>query len=265
MKTLDRNKLGDLIAKLRRSRDLSLDGMGELLHVSGRTIRRWEKGEMLPTMEDVISISNEFNISLEEIYEGEINLEREVNRKLSHVDSSIETIGLKITSTEEAIKSINDGVSELKNQISKTVEQQEEKTKDVIWIKLLTVHLACTSVAFICSVMSRMRFITAFLFSIAYIICVTWMLIKQRNNTQSLRLFFVYSVILLVNMLLNYVLFADVTTGIISNTELMLVNGAMYGLRIFDFDNMKLILVECVITYCFWIVYSEYHLIRKNK
>ena len=39
-------------------------------------------------MEDAINISNEFNIYLEEIYEGEINLNREI------IDSSIEVIGL---------------------------------------------------------------------------------------------------------------------------------------------------------------------------
>ncbi len=130
MRTLDRNKLGDLIAKLRRSRDLSLDGMGELLHVSGRTVRRWEKGEILPTMEDVISISNEFNISLEEIYEGEISLDREVNRKLSRVDSSIEDIGLRIASTEEAVKDIDDRVIEINNQISKSTGLGGEKREN---------------------------------------------------------------------------------------------------------------------------------------
>ena len=65
MKPLNKNKIGEFITKLRKSRDLSLDDMGDLLYVSGRTVRRWENGEITPTMEDIINICNEFTISLE--------------------------------------------------------------------------------------------------------------------------------------------------------------------------------------------------------
>ena len=67
MKDLDRDKLSQLMISLRNSRDLSRDEMGRLLKVSGKTIKRWEKGETLPTMVDIIHICNEFNISLEEV------------------------------------------------------------------------------------------------------------------------------------------------------------------------------------------------------
>jgi transcriptional regulator with XRE-family HTH domain len=264
---LDRNKLGDLLSKLRRSRDLSLEAMGELLHVSGRTVRRWEKGEILPTMEDVINISNEFNISLEEIYEGEINIDREVNRKLSTVGSSIEAIDQKIVSTDETVKKINDGIIEIKDHFlnSSDAIAQKEPQENSMWIKLLVAHVIGVGAGFICYIMGSMRYIIAFLFTIIYVVYLTWIIITERNNRKTQRVFFVYSILLLVNMLINYVLFADITIGVINNVELMLVNGAMYGLRLLDLDNMSLLLFECVVTYGFWIMLSGYCLIKKNK
>ena len=264
MRTLDRAKLGDLIAKLRRSKDLSLDGMGELLHVSGRTVRRWEKGEILPTMEDVVNISNEFNISLEEIYNGEINIDREVNRKLSQMGSNIESIGQKITSAEEAVKNISDGVIEIKDQITRSTDIKGENWENLTWMKLLITHLVCTGASFLCYVMWRLRLEIAFLFAVFYVGYLTWLIIKEKNNYKSQKLFFLYSIILLLNFLVNYVLFADITPGVINNIELMLVNGAMYGFRLIGLYNMILQLIECILVYCFWIVYTGYNLIRKK-
>ena len=68
MKEPDTKKLSQLMIKLRKSRDLSRDEMGSLLGVSGRTIRRWENGEQLPTMNDIVHICNEFDLSLEEVF-----------------------------------------------------------------------------------------------------------------------------------------------------------------------------------------------------
>ena len=212
MKALDRNKLGELITKLRKSRDLSLDGMGELLHVSGRTVRRWEKGDILPTMEDVINICNEFNLSLEEIYEGEISIDREVGRKLSRVDSNIEAIGLKMTTTEESVKSISDGLIEIKNQITKSDDQE-----DLTWLVLLAMHLFFTGAAFLCYVMWRLDVKWTLYLSIIYIVRLSQLIIMNRNNMKSQKLFFLYSLLLLLNMLINYVLFADITVGVINN------------------------------------------------
>ena len=60
----DKNRIIELITERRKSRDLSLDDMGNILHVSGRTVRRWERGEQTPTIDDVINLCNEFDIIL---------------------------------------------------------------------------------------------------------------------------------------------------------------------------------------------------------
>ena len=71
MERIDRRKISQLISTLRKSNDLSANEMGKLLGVSERTIRRWEKGESLPSMDDVVNIVNTFGITIEDVYCGE--------------------------------------------------------------------------------------------------------------------------------------------------------------------------------------------------
>ena len=264
MKPLDRNKLGQLILKLRRSRDLSLDGMGELLHVSGRTIRRWEKGEIIPTMDDIINICNEFDISLEEVFEGEIQIDKEVNRKLSKVDTSIENINDRITTTEKTVNNINSGIISLKEHIDKTYNTSGVDNNDLSWLWLLLIHLICTSLGFISYGMARFGPIKTFIASVIYVNLVSYIIYKNRNDNRNLKILLFYSILLVINMLINYVLFIDITPDIIANTELLVINGAMYGFVILDYPNMQLFLGLCVTVYIIWSVYCVYHLV-KNK
>lgn len=273
MKELNRNKLGDLLSKLRRSRDLSFEEMGELLHVSGRTIRRWEKGEILPTMEDVIIICNEFNISLEEIYEGEINLEREVNRKLSGVNSSIETIGQKIVSTDETVSNISNDINDLKDQFMLLHEENENNQSNVdwkeelIWLWLLIVHLMATTMGFVCYGMGRIGHIKTLISSIIYVVVIYYLIYKSKNNMKCQRMLLLYAVFLEVNFLLNYVLFADMpveTPAVINNIELLAINGGMYGFCIFDYYHTEPLLCICIIVYTTWILLNGYHVIKNS-
>lgn len=73
MNELNTDKLSEFLKKLRKSRDLNFDEMGALLHVSGRTVRRWENAEVTPMMDDIINICNEFNITLDEFFSAEKN------------------------------------------------------------------------------------------------------------------------------------------------------------------------------------------------
>ena len=267
MKELDKEKLGLLLTKLRNTRDLSRDGMGELLGVSGSTIKRWERGEVIPSMMDVVHICNEFNISLEEVYEGQISIEREVNRKLASVDSGIDSINDRIASTDETVSNINNNINDIKEQLEKvsgqTIRMNEKETKDdLTWLWLLIIHLGATTMGFLCYMMGRMGHFETFLSSIIYVVAICYLIYKKRNDMKCLRLFLLYAVVLEVNFLLNYVLFADITPLLIANIEVLSINGAMYGFHIIDFYNMKLLLGICTVVYTCWILYCGYHLIK---
>ncbi len=264
MKPLDRTKLSQLLIELRKSRDLAREDMGILLNTSGRTVRRWENGEVLPSMEDIIAICNEFNISLEEMFEGEISIDREVNRRLSKVNSDIESISYVANSTDRTVNSISDEINDLKEKIE-LMNHKGQGLDDLTWLWVLIVHLTGTTVGFICYVIGGLRFSVAFFASLLYICAITVLIIKGRNSQKKLRLCFLYSLFLELNLLVNYVLFADVTPGVICNIELMLINGAMYGLQILDFYNMPLLLTLCCIVYSFWVFYCGYYMFRLEK
>ncbi|MBR0475158.1 MAG: helix-turn-helix transcriptional regulator [Erysipelotrichaceae bacterium] len=134
MKELDRTKLSKLLARLRNSRDLSREDMGELLGVSGRTVKRWENGESIPSMEDIIHICNEFGVSLKEIFEGEISIDKEVDRKLSKVNSDIQSINDRMVTTEEKVSDINDGIESIKTSLV-TLSSSSEMDKLNSYIK----------------------------------------------------------------------------------------------------------------------------------
>ena len=269
MKELDKEKIGLLLTKLRNTKDLSRDGMGELLGVSGSTIKRWERGEAIPSMMDVIHICNEFNISLEEVYEGQISIEREVNRKLASVDSGIDSINDRIASTDETVSNISNDISDIKEQLGKvsvqTIGMNEKETKDdLTWFWLLIIHLAATTMGFLCLMMGRVGHFSTLLSSILYVVLVSYLIYKKKDKMKCLRLFLLYAVVLEVNLLLNYVLFADVTPLLIANIEVLSINGAMYGFHVIDFYNMKLLLGICTVVYTCWILYCGYHLIKNN-
>ena len=272
MEELDKEKLGQLLTKLRNTKDLSRDGMGDLLGVSGSTIKRWEKGDAVPSMTDVIHISNKFNISLEEVYEGQISIEREVNRKLASVDSGIDSINDRIASTDETVSNISNDISDIKEQLGKvsvqTISMNEKETKDdLTWFWLLIIHLAATTMGFLCYMMGRMGHFETFLSSIIYVVAICYLIYKKRNDMKCLRLFLLYAVVLEVNFLLNYVLFADMPVevpGVINNIELLAINGGMYGFCIFDYYHTEPLLLICSIVYTAWIVFCGYHLIRNN-
>lgn len=94
---LNTDQLGKYLLKLRKSRDLSLDEMGSLLHVSGRTVRRWENAEVTPTMSDIINICNEFNISLDEFFaaDSEPIISGDITGQSDTADSSSDYAGTK--------------------------------------------------------------------------------------------------------------------------------------------------------------------------
>jgi DNA-binding XRE family transcriptional regulator len=258
MKDLDRDKLSQLIISLRNSRDLSRDEMGRLLKVSGKTIKRWEKGETLPTMVDIIHICNEFNISLEEVFEGQKNLDREVDRKLSKVNLGME--------------SISDNISDLKAQFvmmrEESVNNQTDKEReDLTWLWLLIIHLAATTIGFLSYCMSIVGPYEALISSNIYVLAICYVLHKKRNDMKCLRLFLLYAVVLEVNFLLNYVFFADMPVevpGVINNIELLAINGGMYGFCIFDYYHTEPLLLISVIVYTGWILYCGYYLIKNN-
>lgn len=100
---MDAKKTGELIATLRRERNLNQSELAELIGVTNKAISRWETGRGYPDIETFPKISEVLNISIPELLRGERTKqpEPEVLEQSPHPldrpgdaerDSSIETV-----------------------------------------------------------------------------------------------------------------------------------------------------------------------------
>ena len=64
-------KLGQHILKLRKKQGLSQEQLGEKVNVTRQTISNWELDETTPNSEQLKSLSQVFNISIDELLDNE--------------------------------------------------------------------------------------------------------------------------------------------------------------------------------------------------
>lgn len=76
--------LGDNILKLRKSKGLSQEKLGEQIGVTRQTISNWELGETTPNPEQLKLLSQELNISIDELLEND--LEPVIIQKVSNTE-----------------------------------------------------------------------------------------------------------------------------------------------------------------------------------
>ena len=73
------DNLGDKIAKLRKKKNMTQIELGELLHVSDKTISKWEQGKSNPSYEFLDEMSKVFDVKIE-YFLKDGSLEKQNNR-----------------------------------------------------------------------------------------------------------------------------------------------------------------------------------------
>ena len=68
---MDMSKMGAFLQTLRREQSLTQDQLGEKLHISGKTISRWETGTYMPPVEMLQAMSELYGVSMNELVAGE--------------------------------------------------------------------------------------------------------------------------------------------------------------------------------------------------
>jgi transcriptional regulator with XRE-family HTH domain len=66
---IDVKKIGQNIRKLRKERGLKQGELGNYLDVKLNNVSRWERGEVLPSLEMAWRISRFFNVSIDSLVE----------------------------------------------------------------------------------------------------------------------------------------------------------------------------------------------------
>lgn len=82
-------KIGAFLKILRKEKELTQEQLAEILHVSGRTISRWETGINMPDLSILIQIAEFYDVEIKEILDGErkggIIMDKELKETLTKV------------------------------------------------------------------------------------------------------------------------------------------------------------------------------------
>ena len=68
---MDMKKIGAFLAELRKEKNLTQDELGEQIGVTNKTVSRWENGNYLPPVEMLQILSEFYDVSINEILNGE--------------------------------------------------------------------------------------------------------------------------------------------------------------------------------------------------
>ena len=68
---MDQMKIGAFLKTLRKEKGRTQEQLAEQLHVSGRTVSRWETGNNMPDISGLMEIAEFYEVSIPELIDGE--------------------------------------------------------------------------------------------------------------------------------------------------------------------------------------------------
>lgn len=86
---MNQAKIGGFLKELRREKGITQEQLAEALHVSSRTISRWETGSNMPDISILVDLADYYDVSIPELINGERKSEtmneeeREIARTMS--------------------------------------------------------------------------------------------------------------------------------------------------------------------------------------
>lgn len=78
---MNQEKIGKFISKLRKEKKLTQEELGEKLHISSKSISRWENGKCMPDISLLIPLSEILEVSVNELILGEYIKEENMKQK----------------------------------------------------------------------------------------------------------------------------------------------------------------------------------------
>ena len=94
---MNQEKIGKFIYDLRKKYNLTQAELANRLHVTAQAVSKWENGRGVPDIELLKKLSEEFDVSISELIEGEKNNKK--NNKIWLVSSAILVVLIVITIT----------------------------------------------------------------------------------------------------------------------------------------------------------------------
>lgn len=84
-------KQGEYLKKLRTENNLSQEKLGEKLGLSRQSISKWEQGNAVPDIENIMKLTKLYNVSVDSILNGEEDKKEEILKEEKAPEKSIKT------------------------------------------------------------------------------------------------------------------------------------------------------------------------------
>ena len=227
----ERNRIAEKLVSFRQARSMSADQLAKLCKVSTRTVRRWEKGETLPTIDNIMILCNNCGLSIDEF----------MNSSTYSMESkNIETVHI----SEEAITS------------EKSQNRRTMSTTDAI-LSILVIHALTAAILFVCSKTGVIHDIGQVIFALVYTIATSAIIWTSRRNRSAQLFILLYASALLCFICFylftpaikeKYILYDPLIMAMVGPTVYLTSFAVMYLPELY-------LSVSCVI-YTLWIISS---------
>lgn len=128
---MDCEKVGNLIYKLRKEKNMTQKQVAELLNISDKTVSKWERGLGCPDVSILTELSKIFDINIEKILLGDLKPNDLDGGNMKRIKFYVcSNCGNIITTTGEG--EISCCGRKLKSEVSKTIDNNHEITVEEI-------------------------------------------------------------------------------------------------------------------------------------
>ena len=79
---MDQEKIGKFIKKLRKDNNLTQDELAKKLGVTYQAVSKWENGKSIPDIAILKTVSELFNVNIDELLEGSVKNNKKLNKKI---------------------------------------------------------------------------------------------------------------------------------------------------------------------------------------
>ena len=73
--------IGNQILNIRKENQLTQEEFGKLFHVTRQTVSNWENGKSYPELQILVSISNQFNVSLDTLLKEDSKMVKTIDKE----------------------------------------------------------------------------------------------------------------------------------------------------------------------------------------
>ena len=73
--------IGNQISTIRKEQGLTQEQFGSLFHVTRQTVSNWENGKSYPELQILVSISNQFDISLDTLLKEDLKMVQSIDKE----------------------------------------------------------------------------------------------------------------------------------------------------------------------------------------